>query len=1099
MHVKKSVVIWILIVIAFIIGILTSVVLRSRNKKQQRPNILFIMADDLGWNDVSWHNKDIITPNLHQLATQGVILNQSYHFTFRFFEPLGLPISLKTIGQQLQLLGGILATARQSIRQFSEDSIHFLVPKKYFDMYPNETNNARRVYSGMVTAFDESLGRIIEILKKSGQYDNTLIVFTSDNGGENIYGGNNWPLRGGKQTIWEGGTRAVGFVHSPLLKKGFIFRLIHIVDWFATFLKLAGGKPDPEIDSVDQWSTLSENGPPILIFLTIGLLISFGLIHEQKQRQPNIVFIVADDLGWNDISWNNPDVLTPNLHQLANDGVILNQSYIQPLCSPTRAAFMTGYYPFRVGFQNNALGSLEPTGLPLHLQTLAEKLQSLAYNTYLIGNDQIIFLQDGIWVSVRGLILRIIEDLPLFSGSTMATKRIMFLFTQEAINVIKREKDQPFFLVVAFQAVHEPLEVPQRYSDLYPNTTNVYRRIYSGMVTAMDEGVGKIIKTLKDSGHYDNTLEVFTTDNGGDNWPLRGNKATIWEGGTRGPAFVHSPLLKIKGYVSNKLIHAVDWFATFLTLAGGKPDDDIDGVNQWPMLSEDQPSNRRELVYNIDNTQVYSAAIRIDDYKLIVGDAGQPNGWYPVPVAMDTSDLFTVTFQEWSKVYPLVFYPQLYNLKKCASAKNQFVYSSRASFMTGYYPFRVGLQHGVLNPLKAAGIPLHFLILPQYMSNLGYKTTLVGKWHLGFCSWAYTPNHRGFTSFFGYYNGEETYYSHVCARNNTPANDSYSGYDFRLNDKVGWEFNGTYSTFLFTQAAINVIKSQKHEPFFLYVAFQAVHAPLEVPQNYTDLYPNIKNEYRKKFSGMVTAMDEGVGKIIKSLKDSGHYDNTLVVFTTDNGGQNLYGGNNWPLRGNKDTIWEGGTRGPAFVHSPLLKIKGYVSNKLIHAVDWFATFITLAGGKPDDDIDGVNQWPMLSEDQPSNRREFVYNIDNTNAYGAAIRIDDYKLIVGDAGEPSGWYPAPEVTDATGRYTVVIQEWSKTKPPVQLPQLYNLKIDPLEKYDLATLQPEKAAFMLNRLLQYQKKIVPSIHLPNDPEGNPIHWNGTFSPGWCQPIH
>ncbi|XP_067685669.1 arylsulfatase B-like isoform X2 [Haliotis asinina] len=163
---------------------------------------------------------------------------------------------------------------------------------------------------------------------------------------------------------------------------------------------------------------------------------------------------------------------------------------------------------------------------------------------------------------------------------------------------------------------------------------------------------------------------------------------------------------------------------------------------------------------------------------------------------------------------------------------------SRSAFMSGYYPFKTGLQHLVILNNQHVCLPLNITILPQKLKELGYATHIVGKWHIGFCSWNCTPTYRGFDSFFGYYNAQEDYYTHTTA-----------GFlDYRNNTSPERTENGTYSTLRFTDVAIDIIqRHDKNQPLFLYLPFQAVHAPIEVPPQYEALYPNVKTEDRRKF------------------------------------------------------------------------------------------------------------------------------------------------------------------------------------------------------------------------------------------------------------
>ncbi|XP_064601366.1 arylsulfatase B-like [Liolophura sinensis] len=408
---------------------------------------------------------------------------------------------------------------------------------------------------------------------------------------------------------------------------------------------------------------------------------------------------------------------------------------------------------------------------------------------------------------------------------------------------------------------------------------------------------------------------------------------------------------------------------------------------------------------------------------------------------------------------------------------------SRSCFMSGKYPYHTGFQNGIIPHLSPRGMPLSVTTLPQKLKEVGYSTHMVGKWHLGFCNWKYVPTFRGFDSFLGYYGGAEDYYTHT----------SGPGYDFRLNDKFYTFLNdkvytfprGSYSTNVFGQRAVDIINNHNPAtPLFLYLPFQAVHAPLQVPKKYENMYAHIHNYKRRVFSGMVTAMDEAVGNITRALESTGLMENSVIIFTTDNGGPIVGGANNFPLRGEKKTLWEGGTKGSAFVYSKnFMKKTHYTNTEMIHAVDWFPTILHLAGGTPDPTIDGVNQWATVSEGAPSARNEFVYNI-NDIEHNAAIRVGKYKLIKGSAGRYNGWYRPPtkhsDLKMDTFQYNY---------------RLYDIEADPTEHFDLASQLPQVVSMMRDRLENYRKSMVPAGDLPDDPAGNPKNFGGVWSPGWC----
>ncbi|KAK7077474.1 sulfuric ester hydrolase activity protein, partial [Halocaridina rubra] len=318
---------------------------------------------------------------------------------------------------------------------------------------------------------------------------------------------------------------------------------------------------------------------------------------------------------------------------------------------------------------------------------------------------------------------------------------------------------------------------------------------------------------------------------------------------------------------------------------------------------------------------------------------------------------------------------------------------------------------GTLDPLEPRGLPLNIRILPQPLKKLGYTTHAIGKWHLGFCNWRYTPTKRGFDTFYGFYTGAEDYYTH--SRNDKPLKNRGRGrkisgkntsLDLRNNTKPDHTKDGVYSTYVFASAAEEVIRSRNPKrPMFLYLPFQSVHAPLQVPKNYTRVYRKVKNYYRRNYLAMVLAMDDAVGRVVDALKATGHYKNSIIIFTTDNGGSVRMGASNYPLRGGKANLLEGGTRGPAFIHSPLLPNPGTVSNQLFHVTDWFNTILALAGGKAPSFTDGMDQWYALAGLSEPPRTKLIYNIDATNKFKAAIRFNEMKLAVGHVGKKY-WAP-----------------------------------------------------------------------------------------------
>ncbi|XP_070557203.1 arylsulfatase J-like [Ptychodera flava] len=409
---------------------------------------------------------------------------------------------------------------------------------------------------------------------------------------------------------------------------------------------------------------------------------------------------------------------------------------------------------------------------------------------------------------------------------------------------------------------------------------------------------------------------------------------------------------------------------------------------------------------------------------------------------------------------------------------------TRGSFMTGYFAHRTGLQHDVLNRHWPTGLPLNFTTLPEKLQEEGYTTYMVGKWHLGYCNYDYTPNGRGFDHFYGYYSGTHDYFNHTVGQNHL---------DLREDLVPDRDQKGVYSTYLFGEKAAEYVANHDNsKPLFMFFSTQSVHLPLQVPDFYLNKYEFVKNDNRRKLMAMVTALDDSIATVVKALKEHGLWDNTLLIFQSDNGGSSKddHMSINWPLRGGKKTLWEGGNRVVTFAHGNMLENVSYVNEEMIHVVDWFPTLVKLAGGNTDPDMDGVDVWDTIAKGDPSPRTEFVYNIDVwQDDRSEAIRVGDYKLIKGRIRHPSNWVPPPE-SYCSGDEFEKGQVWGI----VEL--LYNIKDDPTEHNDLSEEMPEKVAELAARLDAHRLKVVQPIQgTPNYAVSSPDNFCGVYSPGWC----
>ncbi len=369
--------------------------------------------------------------------------------------------------------------------------------------------------------------------------------------------------------------------------------------------------------------------------------------------RPNIVHIVADDLGWKDVGFNGcADIKTPNIDALANGGAKFTQFYVQPMCTPTRAAIMTGRYPFRYGLQTAVIPSVSAYGLAEDEYLLSQALKDAGYTTAIIGKWHLGHADKKFWPRQRGFDYQygaLIGELDYFTHKEHGVtdwyrdnQRVeeegytTTLLGQDAERFIaKQNKSKPFYLYLAFNAPHTPYQAPQEYIDRYKSIEDPTRRTYAGMISCLDDEIGRVVKALETAGLRENTLILFHSDNGGtrnamfagvmadmskvkipcDNGPYREGKGTLYEGAVRVCALANWPG-HIKAGAVDGLIHAVDLYPTLATLTGAstakcKP---LDGVNAWETIAQGSQSKRSDIVYNIEP---FRAAIRAGEWKLV--------------------------------------------------------------------------------------------------------------------------------------------------------------------------------------------------------------------------------------------------------------------------------------------------------------------------------------------------------------------------------------------------------------------------------------------------------------------------------------------------
>lgn len=379
--------------------------------------------------------------------------------------------------------------------------------------------------------------------------------------------------------------------------------------------------------------------------------------------RPNILFIVADDLGWSDVGWHGGFGKTPRMDRLVREGVELDQHYVQPVCTPTRAALMSGRYPGRFGPHTLAPSNLR--AMPLGTVTMASALRSAGYRTYQCGKWHLgarsewgptAYGFDHGYGTLTGAAdpwnhkyrRGPYEDTWHRDGNRLdEAGNATELIAAEAVRRIE-EQQSPWFIYVAFHAVHTPVDAPDEYKRLYDSVKfhadpvlHESRLRMAAMVAQVDAKVGELIASLEKTGQRDNTLIVFTSDNGGieslknayvsdvadsplnsENDPLRGQKAQLYEGGIRVCAFANWPGQLAPGKLTSPM-HVVDWFPTIASLIGYRSTAELkwDGVDQWPALRGDLSASEPRTIYL---AMKGGHALRHGDWKLIVSARQKP-------------------------------------------------------------------------------------------------------------------------------------------------------------------------------------------------------------------------------------------------------------------------------------------------------------------------------------------------------------------------------------------------------------------------------------------------------------------------------------------
>lgn len=397
--------------------------------------------------------------------------------------------------------------------------------------------------------------------------------------------------------------------------------------------------------------------------LLLGWLLPATLCAQEAAR-PNILLVVADDLGWKDVGWHQGFAKTPHMDQLVREGVELDQHYVQPVCTPTRTALMSGRYPGRFG--PHALAPSNLRAMPPGTLTIASMLRSLGYRTYQSGKWHLggrpewgptAFGFDHGYGTLTGAADpwthkyregHPYEDTWHRDGTRLDEEgNATELVAAEAVRRI-RENKGPWFIYVPFHAVHTPVDAPPQYKKLYdgvkfhgePGKQDSRLRM-AAMVSQLDAKMGDFVAALEQTGQRKDTLIVFTSDNGGieslknhyvgtvghsplnsDNGPLRGQKNTLYEGGTRVCAFANWPG-KLAPRKFADPMHAVDWLPTIAALVGYTPKEDPkwDGLSYWDELQGQAVAKADRSIYIA--MQNGGASLRRGEWKLVATTSGE--------------------------------------------------------------------------------------------------------------------------------------------------------------------------------------------------------------------------------------------------------------------------------------------------------------------------------------------------------------------------------------------------------------------------------------------------------------------------------------------
>ena len=381
--------------------------------------------------------------------------------------------------------------------------------------------------------------------------------------------------------------------------------------------------------------------------------------------------------------------------------------------------------------------------------------------------------------------------------------------------------------------------------------------------------------------------------------------------------------------------------------------------------------------------------------------------------------------------------PHLDQLAKDGMVMTQFYVTgatcgpSRAGLLSGMYQQRVGFEEinvpGIMSPHSKLlgdemGLPTDFPTMGNYLQELGYRTAAFGKWHMGVAD-RYHPLRRGFDEFCGFRGGARSFFPYTDLSKTRHENRLEYGFE-------NYKEPERYMTDTLAEEACAFIERNKERPFFAYVAFNAVHTPMQPDPKDADTFPELKGT-RRKLAQMTLSMDRACGRIIDRLKQLGLYENTLIVFSNDNGGpMDKNGSSNYPFAGVKGTQLEGGIRVPGIISWPGHLPAGTTFNRPAITLDLIPTFVKAAGGTPAENLDGVDLLPYLNGTRTDRPHQVLHWKMETRG---AIRDGDWKLL---------------------------------RFPDRPPRLHNLADDPGEQVNLAAQFPDKVKELFKKQFEWE---------------------------------